>query len=183
MLKIHFENFNHFLEITNPPISVTDRLEKLKTLRERPDYHPEPNTFEHIRIVTERLMLTDDMDLIFAGCMHDLFKLDTLAINPKTGFPTCPGHDTRVASFIRSNTEVQEWMGRFGADIETVALLCGDHMRFHQFARMKKSKQDEFKSRPHWGKLIYLGAADNMLVDFDVNNLEKSWKWTEKATL
>jgi hypothetical protein len=128
-------------------------------------------------------MLTDDIDLIFAGCMHDLFKLDTLAINPKTGFPTCPGHDTRVASFIRSNTEVQEWMGRFGADTETVALLCGDHMRFHQFARMKKSKQDEFKSRSHWGKLIYLGAADNMLVDFDVNNLEKSWKWTEKDTL
>jgi hypothetical protein len=178
-----FENFKQFLEVTNPPSSVTDRLENLKTLRERPDYHPEPNTFEHIRIVTERLMETNDMDLVFAGCMHDLFKLDTLAINPKTGFPTCPGHDTRVASFIRSNNEVQEWMKRFGADVETVAALCGDHMRFHQFAMMKRSKQEEFQSRPHWCKLIYLGAADNMIEEFDINNLEKSWKWSGKATL
>jgi hypothetical protein len=48
---------------------------------------------------------------------------------------------------------------------------------------MKKSKQDEFKSRPHWNKLIYLGAADNMLEEFDINNLEKSWKWKEKNTI
>ena len=33
-----------------------------------------------------------------------------------------------------------------------------------------------------WTKLIYLGAADNMLEEFDPNNLEKSWKWKEKVT-
>jgi hypothetical protein len=178
-----FSDFSHFLELTRPPKSVTERLFKLKGLRERPDYHPEPNTFEHIRIVTERLMKTEDIDLIFAGCMHDLFKLDTLRINPKTGLPTCPGHDTEVAKFIREEKEVQEWMEEFGANVEMVASLCQDHMRFHQFGNMKKSKQDEFKSRPHWNKLIYLGAADNMLEEFDINNLEKSWKWKEKNTI
>ena len=119
--------------------------------------------------------------LIFAGCLHDLFKHDTQQINPKNGFVTCPGHDTRVASFIRSNTIVQEWITSNGGDVETVASLCKDHMRFHQFGDMKKSKQDEFRTRPHWGKLIYLGAADNMLEEFDPNNLEKSWKWKEKV--
>ncbi len=176
-----FKDFNDFLDKTNPPTSVTSRLAALRMLRERPDYHPEPNTTEHIRIVTERLIPLGDMDLIFAGCLHDLFKHDTQQINPKTGFVTCPGHDTRVASFIRNNTIVQDWIKDNGGDVNMVENLCKDHMRFHQFGGMKKSKQEEFKSRPHWGKLIYLGAADNMLVEFDPNNLEKSWKWKEKV--
>jgi len=179
---MEFKDFKGFLDKTNPPSSVTSRLGALKALRERPDYHPESSTNEHIRIVTERLIPLGDMDLIFAGCLHDLFKHDTQQINPKTGFVTCPGHDTRVASFIRSNTIVQEWITSNGGDVETVASLCKDHMRFHQFGDMKKSKQNEFKTRPHWDKLIYLGAADNMLEEFDPNNLEKSWKWKEKVT-
>jgi hypothetical protein len=50
-------------------------------------------------------------------------------------------------------------------------------MRFHIFGEMRKAKKREFMSRPHWGKLEFLGAADNMLEEFDINNLEKSWKW------
>ena len=176
-MNIDFKNFENFLKNTNTPECVTYRLEKLKSLRERPDYHPEPNTFEHLKIVTERLMLTNDIDLIFAGCLHDLFKLDTLKINPKTGFPTCPDHDIEVAKFILENNDVKEWIKGSGGDIETIASLCRDHMRFHIFDRMKKSKQEEFKSRAHWNKLEYLGAADNMIEEFDINNIQKSWKW------
>jgi hypothetical protein len=180
MLKIEFVDFIDFLEKTSPPESVISRLEKLKSLRERPDYHPEPNTFEHLRIVTERLMLTGDIDLVFAGCLHDLFKLDTLRINEKTGFPTCPNHDTEVAKFILESEEVKEWILRYGGNIKTISSLCKDHMRFHRFDKMKESKQDDFKSRPHWNKLEYLGAADNMIEEFDINNIQKSWKWSSR---
>lgn len=172
-----FMTFLELLQNTNPPHSVMFRLEALKGLRERPDFHPEESAFEHIKIVTERLMQTNDSDLILAGCLHDLFKHDTVKINPKNGFPTCPGHDTEVAKFIWANEEVQEWIKVLGADVDTVANLCKDHMRFHQFPQMKRSKQQEFMSRSHWGKLEFLGAADNMLEEFDINNLEKSWKW------
>lgn len=176
-------DFNYIIKNTNAPESVIFRLESLKGLRERPDFHPEESTFEHIRIVTNRLIQSGDPNLIMSGVLHDLFKHDTAILNPKTGFPTCPGHDKDVANFIRNDSEVQEWIRSFGADVETVASLCQDHMRFHQFIDMKKSKQAEFMSRPHWKKLEVLGAADNMLEEFDLNNLEKSWKWKRKKNM
>jgi hypothetical protein len=175
------ESFLQLIGLPGTPHDVTFRLEALKGLRERPDFHPEESAFEHIRIVTDRLIETEDPDLILAGCLHDLFKHDTVRINPKNGFPTCPGHDSAVASFIRREKEIQEWIESFGADFETVAALCKDHMRFHQFGQMRRSKQEEFMSRPHWKKLEVLGAADNMLEEFDLNNLEKSWKWKRKG--
>ncbi len=177
-----FKSFIELLQITRPPHSVVSRLDLLKTLRERPDFHPEASAYEHIKIVTERLIPTEDPDLIMAGALHDLFKYDTVRINPKNGFPTCPGHDTEVAKFILREKDVQEWIETIGANVETVANLCRDHMRFHQFDKMRKVKQDEFMSRPHWDKLEVLGAADNMLAEFDINNLEKSWKWKRKNT-
>ena len=172
-----FTTFLELIETTSPPQSVTSRLEALKGLRERPDFHPEESAFEHIKIVTERLMQTNDSDLILSGCLHDLFKHDTVRINPKNGYPTCPGHDTEVAKFILVSVDVQEWIKSLGGEVNTVADLCRDHMRFHQFDKMRRVKQDEFMSRPHWAKLEVLGAADNMLEEFDINNLEKSWKW------
>jgi hypothetical protein len=172
-----FTTFLELIETTSPPQSVTSRLEALKGLRERPDFHPEESAFEHIKIVTDRLIPTGDSDLILSGCLHDLFKHDTVRINPKNGYPTCPGHDTEVAKFILASAEVQEWIKSLGGEVNTVADLCRDHMRFHQFDKMRRSKQEEFMSRPHWSKLEILGAADNMLEEFDLNNLEKSWKW------
>lgn len=172
-----FTTFLELIETTSPPQSVTSRLEALKGLRERPDFHPEESAFEHIKIVTERLIPTGDSDLILAGCLHDLFKHDTVRINPKNGYPTCPGHDTEVAKFILVSVDVQEWIKNLGGEVNTVADLCRDHMRFHQFDKMRRVKQEEFMSRPHWAKLEVLGAADNMLEEFDINNLEKSWKW------
>ena len=79
-----------FYLMVGAPNIVQDKLEDLKTLRERPDFHPEPSTFDHIYIVTERLMETNDMDLVLAGLLHDICKLDCMKINPRTGWPTSP---------------------------------------------------------------------------------------------
>jgi hypothetical protein len=174
---MEYKDFFHIIQQGNILSSILERYEKLKSLRERPDYHPEESAFEHIRIVTDRLIPTGDPDLIVSGMLHDLFKCDTATINPKTGYPTCPGHDVAVASFIRRDEEIQRWIISMGADVDMVQNLCKDHMRFHQFSQMKKQKQEEFMSRSHWKKLEFLGAADNMLEEFDLNNLEKSWKW------
>lgn len=163
-----FIDFKHFLKETNPPTSVMERLEGLKTLKERHDFHPEANAFEHTRIVTERLLPTDDIDLIIAGCLHDLFKLEKASINHKTGLTSSLGHEDVVASFILSDTGVQEWIERCEGDINTVMNLCKDHMRFHRFSEMRKSKQIEFIQRPHWDKLKILGAADDMLKEFKI---------------
>ena len=100
--------------VSEAPQSVRDLLEGLKGLRENPEYHPEESTFEHIRIVTERLADTQDADLIVTGFFHDLFKLKTAIVNEKTGHPSSPYHDVEVAKFIREDKEVQDFIWRLG---------------------------------------------------------------------
>jgi hypothetical protein len=58
------------------------------------------------------------------------------------------------------------------------------HMRFHQLGKMRPFKRDkqiqDWTDQGIWEKLQFHGAADNMLEDFDLNNIEKSFKFNEK---
>ena len=167
--------------IETAPHIVKRKLEQLKFLRERPDFHPEPSAFHHIKIVTERLIPTGDPDLILAGVLHDICKFDTVRENPKTGWPTSPGHDDAAFALIHDmNNEVFTWIHENGGNPFRVADICKAHMRFHQLGQMRDAKRDGYICK--WAdqgildKLRIFGAADNMLEEFDINNVEKSWK-------
>jgi hypothetical protein len=165
---------------TTPGI-VKKKLEQLKFLRERPDFHPEPSAYHHIKIVTERLIQTGDNDLIMAGVLHDIAKFDTVKENPKNGFPTSPGHDIEAYNLIMNRIEIQEWIHENDASIHKVANICKNHMRFHQLGDMRPTKREAqietWKNEGIYEKLKIFGAADNMLENFDLKNLEKSWKF------
>lgn len=170
--------FQHLIE-TAPRI-IKRKLEQLKFLRERPDFHPEKSAFVHIQIVTERLIATKDPDLIMAGMLHDICKFDTVRENPKTGFPTSPGHDDEAFSLIHDTPQIKQWIESNGASVDIVADICKNHMRFHQLPNMRESKRnaqiENWESQGIMNKLKIFGAADNMLEEFDLENLEKSWK-------
>jgi len=167
--------------IQSAPNIVKVKLFSNQSLRERPDFHPEESAFEHIRIVTERLIPTGDMNLIFAGILHDICKADTAKINEKTGWPTCPGHDAKAFEFINEFQTVQTWITCNGGDKDKVANICLNHMRFHQLGKMRPFKQEHQKQtwidQGIWDYLKIFGAADNMIEPFDIDNLEKSWKF------
>jgi hypothetical protein len=79
---------------------------------------------------------------------------------------------------------VRAWIKSNSADFEKVANIAKNHMRFHQIGNMRDSKREkyiqEWKDLGIWDYLQIFGAADNMLVEFDLNNLDKSWKFNEK---
>jgi hypothetical protein len=167
--------------IETAPHIIKRKLEQLKFLRERPDFHPEPSAFAHIQIVTERLMQTGNPNLIMCGVLHDICKFDTVRMNEKTGWPTSPGHDSAALTLVMENNQVRAFCVEHGADPDIVAQLCGAHMRFHQLGQMRPAKSaaqiDTWKTMGIWEMLQIMGAADNMLEDFDLSNLEKSWKF------
>lgn len=166
--------------IQNAPYIIKRKLEQLKFLRERPDYHPEPSAFHHIQIVTDRLIQTGNPDLIMAGVLHDICKFDTVRQNPKTGFPTSPGHDDAAHDLILNDQSIQDFIRQNGAKVTMVANICKAHMRFHQLGQMRPAKRDkqiqDWTDQGIFDLLKVFGAADNMLVDFDLNNLQQSWK-------
>jgi hypothetical protein len=171
-----------YLVDTAPQI-VKEKLEQLKTLRERPDYHPEPSTYHHIEIVVNRLLQTGDPDLAMAGMLHDICKLDCVKIHPKSGHPTSPGHDAAASDLIMQSPEIQQWIRDNGADETKVAAICLYHMRFHQLGQMRPFKREaqiqKWTDQGIWKKLQYHGAADNMLVEFDMDDLDKSFKFNK----
>lgn len=172
----------NFIQIIDTaPHVIKRKLEQLKFLRERPDFHPEPSAFHHIQIVTDRLIPTDNPNLIMAGVLHDIAKFDTVKQNPKTGFPTSPGHDDVAFALVMDNMQVRAFCTQNNADPDTVALICKNHMRFHQLGDMRPAKRDkqiqDWKDQGIFDMLQIFGAADNMLADFDLNNLDKSFKF------
>ncbi len=145
------------------PQEVQDMIKGLKDLRERPDYHPEDSAYEHVKIVTERLMETGDMDLVMAGLFHDIAKKITAKPNPKSGWPTSPGHDKVGAKLALEHSTFVEDMG---ADLNNVVEICGEHMRMKQMDQMRPHKQQQIKDLKTYDKLEIFTRADNMLEDF-----------------
>ena len=170
--------FKDIIDILPPHIQA--KLEDLKTMRERPDFHPEPSAWHHIEIVTNRCIEFGDLDLIMAAVFHDIHKLDTMKINPKSGFPTSPGHDKWAMKTIEKDRAVRQCIIDFGADPDIVAGVCGNHMRIHQFAQMRKHKQDAMMALPFFDILVAFGCFDDMLID-DKSAQVKAEEMMEKS--
>lgn len=150
--------------LNHAPQIVQDKFPALRQLRERPDFHPEESAAEHIRIVTERCIRSNNPNLIMTAFFHDLFKAETARPNPKTGWPTCPGHDTRGERFILENQEVQDFIRSFKGNPEIVAWLVGQHMRIAQIDNMRASKQAAFRAEPHFKLLVAFHFCDDMTI-------------------
>ena len=166
-------NFESLIEST--PTLVKRKLVQLKFLRERPDFHPEPSTFEHIKIVTKRLEQTGDINLILSGILHDICKLDVVKENQKTGFPTSPGHEDAAFELITHNSEIIDWIFKNGGNWFKVANIVKNHGRIHQLPEMRESKRlkniQEWKELEIWESLQIFGNADNMLQEFNLENV------------
>ena len=153
-----FATFEELLVLV--PEEIKMLIEGLKQLRERPDFHPEENCWIHVKIVTERLITTGDIDLIIAGLFHDCGKLVMNKTNPKSGFPTAPGHDKFGAEKVIAH---KEWVSEMGADPEMVAEICAQHMRIKQIGEMKPAKQKAMRDLKCFDKLCIFEKADDML--------------------
>jgi ERCC4-related helicase len=101
-------------------------------------------------------------------------------MNEKTGWPTSPGHDDVAFQLVMDNMQVRAFCVQNNANPDIVALICKNHMRFHQIGQMRPVKRDrqiqEWTDQQIWDDLQIFGAADNMLVEFDINDLQKSFK-------
>jgi hypothetical protein len=186
MEKMTFETI-----IADAPESVLIKLEELKTLKERDDYHPEESCFIHTKIVTNRLIQTGNPDLIMAGIFHDLFKVvdgrgKPTGLNPKTGNPTAPYHPEDAFNFImaaesygRLSTtsmysilvldaaeNLMKFITDIGADPIRVAQICAFHMKIKRYSEMRRAKQERMEALEIFADLQVFARADNMLVEF-----------------
>lgn len=157
---------NHTNVLLDAPVWFVEQVQELQMLSERPDYHPEPNAFVHECIVAHRCAFTNNINLVLTAWLHDSFKLILNRTNPKTGFPTAPGHDKAAADLVRQDQEIQQWILRWQGDVQCVAWLCEQHMRIAQLPDMRITKQKQFRQHQWFALLESFHQADNMVVPF-----------------
>lgn len=149
--------------------SVLAELRSLKGLRERPDYHPEPSAYVHIQIVTNRAYLTNIPEMIATAFFHDIGKWALNRINPRSGYPTAPGHDVYGAKLALKYPKFSEALN---ADPSIVSEMCGQHMRINQIDEMKEHKAKALRDSPHFSKFILFAQLDDMTKRFSHENKE-----------
>ena len=95
-----------------------------------------------------------------AALFHDLAKMDTYAINPKTGEPTAYGHDAKSAEYVK---KYADWIESFeGTNVDVIEYLVANHMKMKPstWNVMKQAKKDPIEQNPAFEKLKGFGTID-----------------------
>lgn len=123
--------------------------------KQNPLHHPEGNTFKHILIVLKRAYnnFPNDPNMILSALFHDLGKMDTYAVNPKTGQPTAHGHENKSIDYVH---QFKDWIESIeGTDINTVKYIVKNHMKVkpNVWKDMRNKKKDPIRQDPDFPKL------------------------------
>ena len=142
------------------PNSIKKIFQKLEQIKEDPQWHPESDALEHIKIVYNRALESMDADIIMCALFHDLGKV--LAAKEKTGgFYSSHGHE-KISSSLVNIPLYKKFIKDFGADPENVLWLVENHMRFHNIEEMRLSKRKILMEHPLFDKLEAFGIIDKM---------------------
>ena len=148
---------------------IRELPEKLKELffkqwqaKQNPKWHPEGNSLKHIIVVIKRAYhhYPDDPNMIMAALFHDLGKMDTYAINQKTGEPTAYGHEDKSETYVE---EFRDWIESFdGVNVDEIKYLVKNHMKVKPstWEQMKDKKKEPIQTHPAFDKLM--GFTDKL---------------------
>jgi len=147
--------------VKNLPDELKKLLFKQWGAKQNPEWHPEGNT-QHILVVLKRAYhhYPDDPNMVMAALFHDLGKMDTYSINPKTNQPTAYGHEDKSTDYVE---QFRNWIDSFdGTDVDEIKYLVKNHMKVkpRTWDQMKDKKKEPIKSHPAFDKLM--GFTDKL---------------------
>ncbi len=126
--------------------------------KQNPKYHPEGNTLKHIFIVVKRAFIKypNDPNMIMAALFHDLGKMDTYKINPKTGQPTAYKHEKVSEEYVE---QFRPFIESFeNTNVDVIKYIVRNHMKMkpNVWDVMKQKKKDKLEkmTNPETGEII-----------------------------
>jgi hypothetical protein len=147
----------------NPNSLIRSLPEELKKLffkqwgaKQNPEWHPEGNSLKHIIVVLKRAYhhYPEDPNMIMTALFHDLGKMDTYDINPKTGNPTAYGHEFKSTDYVE---KFKDWIESFeGTDVDEIKFLVQNHMKVKPktWDSMRDIKKEPIMKNPAFDKLM-----------------------------
>jgi hypothetical protein len=153
--------------IEKAPKEIQELLEKCKTTPQSPEWHPEApgdivphNVYKHTKIVYNRALKTNDINLIISSIFHDTGKLSvTKPSLKKEGNWSAHGHELVSARLVDKH---RMWIGHMGGNWYYVYQIVKEHMRIKLINEMRPSKQKALREHPLYDKFVLFSEFDNM---------------------
>ena len=115
------------------------------------------------------------MDIILAAYFHDLGKLATAGVNPKTGNPTAYGHEKESSKLVQ---KYSNFISKMGANPENVEYLVASHMKIkpRTWDVMRQKKKDKIQQHSSFSDLEKFTKIDRGGLDLEETQLfSKEW--------
>jgi hypothetical protein len=168
------ESVTNFKELYNAsPRPLQQILMDQWKAKQNPEWHPEGNVLKHIITVTNRAFAEqpDNINLILSAYFHDLGKLATLGVSPKTGHPTAHGHEKVSSQLVN---DYSEFIESLGGDPEEIVYVVSNHMKMKPrvWDVMRQSKKDNITDHPSFDNLDALSKIDRGGLQLDEEKME-----------
>jgi poly(A) polymerase len=139
------------LEHILPELAATIHCEQ------SPDFHPEGNVFNHLRLMLAQMPADADPLLPWAVLLHDIAKPLTASRDPKTGSLHFYAHEKIGATMAG---EILERFHFPRKQVETVVKAVRYHMQFKDALQMRKSTLRRLLMRPTFPLELELHRLD-----------------------
>ncbi len=139
----------------------------MKDVEQPPEFHPEGDVFEHVRLMLDAMPASPSVTLAWAVLLHDVGKPPT--------FERAPDR-IRFNEHDKLGAEMTETILRrlrfSNEEIERVVLCVAEHMRFRHVQEMRTSKVKRILARPTFVDELELHRLDCIASHGSVENVE-----------
>lgn len=115
---------------------ILPEIAAMMNCEQTPDYHPEGNVYNHIRLMLTKLPPDAVASLPWTVLMHDVAKPVTASRNPQTGGINFYGHEKVGAEMAE---EILQRLKFPRKQTEEIAAVVLHHMQFKDVKEMRKS--------------------------------------------
>lgn len=149
---------DEFLILYNlAPQNLKDEIDKTKLVEQSNDWHPEGVTYNHIRLVTNRLANTyNNKNLNLSGLFHDLGKTYVTTPNGRGGF-SAHGHEDESVKIVN---DYKDWIEEQGGQVDIVSYVVENHMRYKFLDEMRIQEQIKFMDDVYFPYVQKFASAD-----------------------
>jgi poly(A) polymerase len=146
------------LEETRLLEHVLPEIARMRGVEQPPEFHPEGDVWTHTLLLLEQLPAGVSPTLAWGALLHDVGKPPTFAA------PRGPGDRIRFDGHVEVGTRMAEDIARrlrfSGEDMERVAALVAQHLRFKDAEAMRPATLKRFVRQPHFEEHLELHRLD-----------------------
>lgn len=143
------------LDKSNILDQILPEVTALKGVLQEERYHPEKDTFIHTMLAIQALPPNASLEVSLSTLLHDIGKPATReVVDTEIHFY---GHEligAEMAEGILYRLKFPKYV------IDRVKILVAEHMRIHEFAKMRKAKKIRLIQEPYFNQLLELLKAD-----------------------